>query len=170
MKMIRAFNGKTPKIAASAFLSESSYVIGDVEIGENSGIWPGAVIRADFAKIKIGSNTMVEDNSVLHSGAFMEIGNNVIIGHGVVVHGKKIGHYNLIGNNATLLDDSEIGDCCIIGAGSVVSQGMKIPDNSLVVGIPAKIKRQNHPTITDALKQGAKAYEELLKQYKTQGL
>ncbi len=66
--MIRSVNGKTPKIAESAFVSEAAYVIGDVEIGENSGIWPGAVVRGDFASIKIGSNTMIEDNSVLHGG------------------------------------------------------------------------------------------------------
>ena len=75
--MIKAFNGKTPKISDSAFVSEWAYVVGDVEIGENTGVWPGAVIRADFGKIKIGSNCQIEDNSVLHSGTDMVIGDHV---------------------------------------------------------------------------------------------
>jgi carbonic anhydrase/acetyltransferase-like protein (isoleucine patch superfamily) len=168
--MIKAFNGKTPKIHPSAFVSEAAYVIGDVEIGENSGVWPGAVIRGDFAKIRIGSNTMVEDNCVLHTGSPMEIGNNVIIGHGVVVHGKKIGHDNLIGNNATLLDDSETGNFCIVAAGCLVSQGMKLPDNTMAVGVPARIKRENPPDFKKYLREGLKTYSVLLKQYKQQEL
>ena len=125
--MIRSFGGKTPKIAESAFVSETAYVIGDVEIGEGSGIWPGAVVRGDFASIKIGRNTMIEDNSVVHTGEPMEIGDNVTIGHGVVVHGIKIGNNTLVGNNATVLDNAEIGSFCVIGAGCLVRQGMVIP-------------------------------------------
>jgi carbonic anhydrase/acetyltransferase-like protein (isoleucine patch superfamily) len=170
--MIRSFNGKTPKIADSAFVSEAAYVIGDVEIGEGSGIFPGAVIRADFASIKIGRNTMVEDNSVIHSGGPVEIGNNVTIGHSVVVHCSKIGNNNLIGNNATLLDDAEIGSYCIIGAGCLVSQGMKIPDNSFVVGIPAEIKGQVPLERWQRRRSGRSGggYSDLVRQYKEQGL
>jgi len=168
--MIRSFSGKTPKIAESAFVSESAYVIGDVEIGENSSIWPGAVVRGDFAKIKIGGNTVIEDNCVLHSGVSMEIGDNVLIGHSVVVHGMKIGNNTLIGNNATILDNAQIGSFCVIGAGCLVSQGMKIPDNSLVVGVPAIIKRQISPEVMERLKRGPHSYSELLKLYKQQGL
>ena len=168
--MIRKFNGKTPKIHPSAFVSEAAYVVGDVEIGENSGVFPGTVIRGDFANIKIGSNTMIEDNCVVHTGSPMEIGDNVIIGHGVVVHGKKIGHDNLIGNNATLLDNSEIGNYCIVAAGCMVSQNMIIPDNSMVIGVPAKIKRQNPPEFIQYMKGGVEVYGVLLQQYKQQGL
>src|SRR5512135_3563500 len=98
--MIRGFDGKAPRIAPSAFISEAAYVVGDVEIGEGSGAWPGAVIRGDFATIKIGRNTMVEDSTVVHSGGMIEIGDNVIIGHDVVVHCRRIGSNCLIGNNA----------------------------------------------------------------------
>jgi carbonic anhydrase/acetyltransferase-like protein (isoleucine patch superfamily) len=169
--MIRSFNGKTPRVADSAFVSEVAYVIGDVEIGDGSGIFPGAVIRADFASIKIGRNTMVEDNSVIHSGGSVEIGDNVTIGHSVVVHCSKIGNNNLIGNNATLLDDAEIGNFCIIGAGCLVSQGMKIPDNSFVVGIPAEIKRQVAPERWQRRRSGrGGGYSDLVKLYKEQGL
>ena len=168
--MIKPFKNKRPNIHPTAFVSEAAYVIGDVEIGENSGVWPGAVIRGDFAKITIGSNTMVEDNCVIHTGSPMEIGDNVIIGHGVVVHGKKIGDNNLIGNNATLLDNSEIGSGCVIGAGSLVSPGMKIPDNVLVTGIPARIKKQNSPEFIEGFKNGLEVYNVLMKEYKKQGL
>ena len=168
--MIRSLNNKTPKIAESAFVSEAAYVIGDVEIGENSGVFPGAVIRGDFAHIKIGNNTMIEDNSVIHTGMPIEIGDNVTIGHGVVVHGKKIGNNNLIGNNATILDDAVIGNFCMIGAGSLVSPGMEIPDESLVMGIPARIKGKITPIQMQRLTAGSQAYLELVKLYKKEGL
>jgi len=168
--VIRSFDGKTPRIAESAFVSEAAYVIGDVEIGENSGIWPGAIIRGDFASIKIGRNTMIEDNSVVHSGVPVEIGDNVTIGHSVVVHGIKIGNNTLVGNNATILDYAEIGSFCVIGAGCLVSQGMKIPDKSFVVGVPAEIKGQVSPERWLQRRQGSQSYAELLKRYKRQGL
>lgn len=168
--MIRSINNKTPKIDDSAFVSEAAYIIGDVEIGKNSGVWPGAVIRADFSSIKIGCNTMVEDNCVLHTGVPMDIGDQVIIGHGVVVHGEKIGNNNLIGNNATILENSQIGSFCIIGAGSLVSAGMKIPDKSFVVGVPARIIGQISPEQLQWLQKGSQSYMELLRRYKQQGL
>ena len=168
--MIRSFEGKTPKIAESAFVSEAAYVIGDVEIGEGSSIWPGAVIRADFARIKIGQNNLIEDNCVLHTGIPMEIGDNNTIGHGVVMHGLKIGNNNLIGMNATVLDNVEIGNHCIIGAGCLVSQGMKIPDYSFVVGVPAEIKGQVSPKRRGPRAQGGLSYADLTRMYKEQGL
>jgi carbonic anhydrase/acetyltransferase-like protein (isoleucine patch superfamily) len=168
--MIRSFEDKTPRIAKSAFVSEAAYVIGDVEIGENSGIWPGAIVRGDFAKIKIGANTMIEDGCVVHCGALMEIGDNVLIGHSVVVHGTRIGSNTLIGNNATILDGAQIGRFCIIAAGCLVSQDMVIPDNSFVVGVPAKIRGQISPERRAGLAGGRGSYAELAKRYKEQGL
>ncbi len=167
--MIRSLNGKTPRIAESAFVSEAAYVIGDVEIGENSGIWPGAVVRGDFASIKIGCNTMVEDNSVLHAGAPMEIGDNVTIGHSVVMHGIKVGNNTLIGNNATVLDNAQIGNFCMIGAGCLVTPGMEIPDNSFVIGVPAEIKGEISPRHRLQLERGTQFYLKILKRYKEQG-
>jgi len=168
--MIRSFGDKTPVIAESAFVSEAAYVIGDVEIGEGSGVFPGAVIRGDFAGIKIGRNTMVEDNSVIHSGGPVEIGDNVTIGHSVVVHCSKIGNNCLIGNNSTVLDNAEVGSYCIVGAGCVVSQGMKIPDNSFVVGVPAEIKGQVSTERWERRRSGRGGYSEMVRRYKEQGL
>lgn len=168
--MIRAFDGKTPKIAASAFISEWAYVIGDVEIGEDSGVWPGVVIRADFGSIKIGRNCHIEDNSVVHAGADMTIGDDVMIGHGVIVHGRSIGSDVLVGNNATILDNAEIGDHCLIGASSLVSGGQKIPDNSLVMGVPAEIRRQLSSRELAMMRSGRQSYADLLKRYRGQRL
>ena len=168
--MIRDFKGKRPKIAPSAFVSEAAYVVGDVEIGENTSIWPGAVIRGDFGKISIGSNTSLEDNCVVHSGTRATIGSDVIIGHGAVVHGRKIGNQVLVGNNATILDDVEISDTSIIGAGSVVPPGAKIPERSLVMGSPAKIKGRVSSKELVRLKEGSAVYAKLAQAYKKQGL
>jgi len=182
--MIRSFNGKTPKIADTAFVSEFAYVIGDVEIGEGSGVWPGAVIRGDFGSIRIGKNSHIEDNSVLHAWKSLIIGDNVTVGHSAVVHCLRIGNNVLVGNNATVLDDTEIGDFCIIGANSMVRTGQKIPDRSFVVGVPAKIKAEYSPdeiqnlyremagrySETTARKGPELSLSELARQYKAQGL
>jgi carbonic anhydrase/acetyltransferase-like protein (isoleucine patch superfamily) len=145
--MIRSFNGKTPKIADSAFISEAAYVIGDVEIGENSSVWPGAVIRGDMGKITIGKNVVIEDNCVIHSGAptipwiaDVTIGDNVIIGHGAISNGRKIGNNVMVSIMATILHDVEIGDYSIIAAGCVVKERMIIPEKSFVVGVPGEVK------------------------------
>ncbi|MBI4303969.1 MAG: gamma carbonic anhydrase family protein [Chloroflexi bacterium] len=167
--MIRSFGGKTPRIADSAFVSEAAYIIGDVEIGENSSIWPGAVIRADFASIRIGSGTLIEDNAVLHAGVPMEIGDNVIMGHGVVMHGTKIGNTTLIGNNATVLENTRIGDRCVISAGSLVSPGMVVPDNSFISGVPGRIKGLATAEQLEWIERGTRTYQDLARRYKEEG-
>jgi len=165
--MIRSLGDKTPRIAASAFISEAAYIIGDVEIGEDSGVFPGAVIRGDFAPIKIGRKTMVEDNTVVHTGEPMEIGDRNTIGHNVVIHGRRIGNYCLIGNHATILDEAVVGDFCIIAAGSLVSPGANIPDYSMVVGIPGVIKPLT-PALKKRLEHNGQMYGRLLEQYRKQ--
>jgi carbonic anhydrase/acetyltransferase-like protein (isoleucine patch superfamily) len=169
-RLIRSFNGKTPRIAESAFISEAAYVIGDVEIGEHSNVWPGAVIRADFAAIKIGSYVDIEDNCTLHAGNDMEISDSVIVGHGAVVHSRKVGSGVLIGMNATTLHNSEIGDRCIIGAGSVVTEDMVIPPGSFVVGVPAKVKSQVTEKQKGWMEEHENFYPNLAEQYKEAGL
>ena len=174
--MIRSFNGKTPNIAKSAFVSEAAYVTGDVEIGENSSVFPGAVIRGDSGNIKIGKNTMIEDNCVVHSGSpspamkDITIGDNVIIGHGAVLNCYSIGNNVLIGMNSTILHDAEIGSFCIIGASCLVGQGMKIPDRSFVAGVPGEIKGEASSQQLWWVEKGPEGYAKLSKQYKEQGL
>lgn len=169
--MIRSFNGKTPKIAKSAFVSETAYIVGDVEIGENSSVWPGAVLRGDFGKIKIGVNTAVEDNCVIHAGmGDVVIGGNVVIGHGAVLDCRRIGNNVLIGMNSTILHDAEIGDFCVIAAGSLVGQGMKVPDRSFVAGVPGKIKGKASAEQLWWTQSNPDVYPKLAKQYKEQKL
>ena len=174
--MIKGFNGKAPRIAASAFISEAAYIVGDVDIGEDSNVFPGAVIRGDFGRIAIGCNTSVEDNCVIHSGTpssavgDVDIGDRVLIGRGAVLNCRKIGNNVLIGMNATILHDAEIGDFCIIGAGCLVGQGMKVPEKSFVADVPGKIK--GNPTEQQLwwVQEGYKGYAELARQYRKEGL
>lgn len=174
--MLRTFDGKTPKVAPSAFISEGAYVVGDVEIGENSSVWPGAVIRGDVGKIVIGKNTAVEDNCVIHSGSptspigDVTIGDDVVIGHGAVINCRRIGSQVLIGMNATVLHDAEIGNFCIVAAGCLVSQGMHVPDGSFVIGIPGKIKEGKSPDKSIWLDGASQGYAELARRHKAQGL
>jgi carbonic anhydrase/acetyltransferase-like protein (isoleucine patch superfamily) len=166
--MIRSFRGNTPGIHPDAFISEAAYVIGAVEVGPGSGVWPGAVLRGDFQSIRIGAHTQVEDNVVVHGR--VEIGDHVTIGHSVVIHGKKIGSFCLIGNNATILDDSEIGDYCVIGANALVSARMQVPAESFVVGVPGEIRPLPDNMRKRLGAREAGPYADLVKQYKAEGL
>jgi carbonic anhydrase/acetyltransferase-like protein (isoleucine patch superfamily) len=138
--MVRSLGSKAPRIASTAWVSEAAYVVGDVELGEGSSVWPGAVVRGDFASIKIGANTVIEDNCVVHTGQPLVICDNIIIGHAVVVHCARVGSNCLIGNQAILLDSAEIGDFCLVAAGSLVLGRVKVPDRSFVSGAPATIE------------------------------
>jgi len=175
--MIRSFNGKTPKIADSAFVSETAYVIGDVEIGENSSIWPGAVIRGDMGRIIIGKNVAIEDNCVIHSGtptrpciSDVIIGDNVIFGHGAISNGHIIGANVMVSMGATILHDSEIGEYSLIAAGCVVKEKMKIPPRSFVVGVPAEIRGQISEEQTWWSENSPDIYVEWAEMYKKEGL
>lgn len=168
--MIESFRGKTPKIHETAFISKGAYLIGDVEIGEGAGIFPGTVIRGDIAKIIIGKSTQIEDNCTVHTSVPMTIGENVLIGHNVVVHCTRIGDNVLIGNNATLLDYSEIGDHCVVGANALVNMGMKIPDRTFAYGVPAKITGEVPPERTEEIGLALLLNAMLAKEYKEHGL
>jgi carbonic anhydrase/acetyltransferase-like protein (isoleucine patch superfamily) len=168
--MIESFKGKTPRIHETAFVSKQAYIVGDVEIGEGVGIWPGTIIRGDHAPIVIGKNTQIEDNCTVHSGEPMHIGDKVLIGHNVVVHGVRIGNNVLVGNNATLLDYSEIGDYCVVGANALVNMGMKIPDRTFAMGVPAKFKGEVTEERTEIINIALLMNAVLAKEYKEHGL
>lgn len=137
---VRSMGEKVPVIAPTAWVSEAAYVVGDVHLGEGSSVWPGAVVRGDFGSIRVGQNTVIEDNCVVHSGGATTIGDHNIIGHSVVVHCGSIGSSCLIGNHATLLDDAEIGDLCLVAAGTLLLGRTVVPDKSFVSGSPAVIE------------------------------
>ncbi|MDD6057417.1 MAG: gamma carbonic anhydrase family protein [Clostridiales bacterium] len=130
-------------VPPSVFVAEGAVVRGDIVIGENSSVWYHATMRADNARIRIGANTNIQDNCVLHAdmGRLMEIGDGVTIGHSAIVHGCKVGSNTLIGMGAILMNDAVVGKDCIIGAGAIVTENTVIPDGSLVLGQPGKVKR-----------------------------
>ena len=170
--MIRSYDGKSPRIATSAFVDMAACIIGDVEIGEESSVWPGAVIRGDMGRITIGKQTIVEDNCVIHSGmpgsdkGNVSIGDRVIIGHGAVLNGLAVGSHVLIGMNATILHGTEIGSFSIIGAATLVGDGKKIPDFSLVVGVPGKIVGRPSEKQLWWVNEGYKDYETIIAHYR----
>jgi len=140
---IYEIDGTAPKLAQGAWVADSAEVIGQVELAENASVWYGCVVRGDTEQIRIGRNTNIQDLSVLHAdpGAPLTIGDNVTVGHQVMLHGCTIGEGTLVGIQAVVLNNAKIGKNCIVGAGSVVTEGKEFPDNSLIVGSPAKAIR-----------------------------
>jgi carbonic anhydrase/acetyltransferase-like protein (isoleucine patch superfamily) len=143
--MIRSFRGISPRVASSAYLDRSAEVVGDVTIGERSSIWFNVSIRGDVNSIRIGDETSIQDNSVLHvdhGDQFkLEIGNRVTVGHRVVLHGCAIEDEALIGIGAIVLNGARIGKGSVVAAGTLVPEGMEVPPNSVVMGVPGKVRR-----------------------------
>lgn len=165
--MIKNFDGILPNIHKDTFIADNATVIGDVNIGEGSSIWFGAVLRGDIDNITIGKFSNVQDNSVLHTedGAPTKVGDYTVIGHSAILHGCTIGNNCLIGMGAIVLNNAVIGDNCIIGAGAVVTEDKIIPPNSLVVGIPSKVVREVTSEEIESTKSNALRYNRRYKQY-----
>jgi carbonic anhydrase/acetyltransferase-like protein (isoleucine patch superfamily) len=154
-------------VADSALVADTACLIGDVEIGENTSVWPGVVVRGDIEPIRIGSNCHIEDNTVLHGHA--KVGDNTMIAHGCVVEGK-VGSGTLISNGSVVLLDAVVGDRCLVAAGTVVTENMKIPDRSFVAGVPAKIKGEITPSNIEKMDFYMPYYIGLVEEYKRQGI
>ncbi len=142
--MLRSFGKDHPRIHASAFVHDSAEIIGRVRIKKNASIWPLVVLRGDIALITVGEESNVQDSAILHTSRRIPVflGKGVTIGHGAIVHGAHVGDYSLVGMGAILLDGCVIGKECLIGAGALVPERMRIPPQSLVVGMPARMKRR----------------------------
>ena len=167
--MIRTLDGITPKVHPSAFVSEAAYVIGDVEIGEGSSIWPGAVVRADMGKIAIGRFTCVQDNSVVHGDADVVIGDRVVIGHRALCHAKSVGDRVLIGNGATVNDGVTIGDDSLLASGTMIIDNMEVPAGSLVVGVPGRVRGKTEQRHVELIKYYGDLYLDKAERYRRQG-
>jgi len=165
--LIRDFKDLKPQIGRNSWISETALIIGDVKIGDNVGVWFGAVLRGDVAPIVIGDNTNIQDNVVIHSevGYPTKIGNGVTIGHNSIIHGCEIGDDTLIGMGAIILNGAKIGKNCIIGAGSVITEGKVIENNSLVLGVPGRVVRKVTEEEIKRIKENAKAYIALKESY-----
>ena len=161
--MIRAYRGVVPKIAASAYIDQSAQVIGDVVVGERSSIWPNVTVRGDVNWIRIGEETSIQDNSVLHcdAGSFpLQIGSRVTVGHLAMLHGCTVEDECLIGIGAIILNGAKIGSGSVVAAGAVVPEGMQVPPQSMVMGVPAKVKRPVTLDEQERFRQNAKRYVE----------
>jgi carbonic anhydrase/acetyltransferase-like protein (isoleucine patch superfamily) len=139
-----ALDGISPTLPAGfCFVADSASVIGNVELGEDVGVWFGTVIRGDNERIAIGARTNIQDLCVLHTdpGFPLTVGTGCTIGHRATLHGCSIGESSLVGMSATILNGATIGKHCLIGAGALITEGKQIPDGSLVVGAPGKVVR-----------------------------
>lgn len=142
--MIIDYKNHTPKISDSAFIAPNATIIGDVEIGDNSSVFFGTVVRGDIAPVRIGNNTNVQDLSVLHQtpGLPLTLEDNVTIGHKVTLHSCTVKKGALVGMDSIVLDEAVIGENAFVGAGSLVTGGTVIPPNTLAFGRPAKVVRE----------------------------
>lgn len=142
--MIRSYQGITPTVPSSCYVDVSAQVIGDVVLGEQASIWMNAVVRGDVNSIRIGAKSNVQDCAVLHGMRNLYpviVGEMVTIGHNATVHGCVLEDAVLVGIGATILNNARIGEGSIIAAGAVIPEQMVIPPNSLVAGVPGKIRR-----------------------------
>jgi carbonic anhydrase/acetyltransferase-like protein (isoleucine patch superfamily) len=159
-KQLDKFLRKQPKLGKKVYLAKTAVVLGDVTLGAHSSVWYGAVLRGDINRIVVGHHSNIQDNAVLHLADDYAciIGNWVTIGHGAIVHACDIGDEVLVGMGAVILDGAVVGKQSIIGAKALVTQGMKIPPGSLVLGAPAKIVRKLTPKERTGLKWWAEKY------------
>ena len=169
--MLYQWQDKKPTYQApfTGWVADSAEIIGDVHLADNVSVWFGAVIRADNAPIYLGKNSNVQENSVIHTdeGIAVTIGEGVTIGHLAMLHGCTVGDNSLIGIGAVVLNNAKIGKNCIIGAKALVTEGNEIPDNSLVMGAPAKVVKTLSDEQAAMLKLSAMHYAERCQKFKT---
>ena len=160
-------NGKSPDIAENAYIAPTAVVVGDVTIGEKSGVWFNAVVRGDMSPITIGESSNIQDNCTLHTdpGCPLTIGDNVTIGHNAVVHGCTIEDHVLIGMNAVVLNNAVIRSGSIVAAGAVVREGQEVGPCQLVAGMPARVKREVDEQTIALIDLAADHYVELALAY-----
>lgn len=158
--MLIEVKGNKPKIGEGTFIAESSDIIGNVTIGKDCSIWFGAVLRAEESLIKIGNETNVQDNAVLHidKGYNVCIGDGVTIGHGAIIHGCNIEDECLIGMGAIILNGAKIGKNTMVAAGTLISQNKEIPEGVLVMGVPGRVVRELTEEEIEKIKKSRKEY------------
>ncbi len=168
--MIRSFNGKSPKIHPTAFVSEAAYVVGDVEIGPYCSVWPGAIIRANIYKIVLSEYVDIQDNCVVHSDGDAWYGPYTTLGHHVMCHATTVGANCLVGNGATINGGAIVGEFSIVGSGSVVLESKDIPPHSFVTGIPAEVRGPTTERHHQLARRTAEGYARNGQSFKAEGL
>ncbi|TMP34435.1 gamma carbonic anhydrase family protein [Pseudoalteromonas rubra] len=170
----RSYKGKTPKLAAGVYVDDSAVLVGDIEVGEDSSVWPLVAARGDVNFIKIGKRTNVQDGSVLHLtrssasnpvGYPLIIGDDVTVGHKVMLHGCKLGNRILVGMGAIVMDNVVVEDDVIIGGGALVPPNKRLESGYLYVGSPVKQARPLNEQEIAFLKTSAQNYVELKDDY-----
>lgn len=159
--MFYKLNDRVPVLEGSGhFVADNASVIGSVRLSDKASVWFNVVIRGDNELITIGEKSNVQDGAVLHTdpGLPLNIGRGVTVGHKAMLHGCDVGDYSLIGINAVVLNGAKIGKHCLIGANTLVPEHMVIPDGSLVIGSPARVKRQLSPEQQEMLEMAALSY------------
>lgn len=166
--MLDGFQGMMPSVSDSAFIAPTAVVVGDVTIGEHTGVFFGAVLRGDEAPISVGKNSNIQDNAVVHCdrGIPVRIGDHVTVGHSAIIHSCEIKDAVLVGMGAIVLNKAVIGEGSIIAAGSVVKEGEIIPPYSLYAGSPAVFKKQLDPQRRSKIEDNAMEYVRLAAAYK----
>jgi gamma-carbonic anhydrase len=166
--IVRSYEGKQPRLGERVFVAENAALIGDVEIGNDCSIWYGTTIRGDVNFIRIGSRTNVQDNCTIHVNHerwSTVIAEEVTIGHGAIVHGCTIKRGALIGMGSRILDGAVVGESALVAAGALVPEGMNVPARTLVVGVPARVKRPLLPEELTRLEESWKNYVEYKERY-----
>jgi carbonic anhydrase/acetyltransferase-like protein (isoleucine patch superfamily) len=166
--MIRPYAGIIPKVPASCYVDASAQLIGDVELGEQASVWMNAVVRGDVNAIRIGARSNVQDCAVLHGMRHLYpviVGEMVTIGHNATVHGCVLEDAVLVGIGAVILNDARIGEGSIIAAGAVIPEHTIIPPNSLVAGVPGKIRRTLGEADRELILMYARNYLDYTKMY-----
>ena len=152
--------GCKPKLGKGVYIARGAVVVGDVRLGAHASVWYNAVLRGDINRIVVGHHSNIQDNAVLHLADDYPcvLGNWVTVGHGAIVHACRIGDETLVGMGAVVLDGAVVGRQCLIGAKALVTQGMRIPAGSLVLGAPAKVVRKLSAEERGRLKWWAEKY------------
>jgi len=166
--MIKPFNNIYPKIHETVYVADDAVVIGDVEIGENASIWFGSIVRGDVNYIRIGPRTNIQDGTIIHVSSKTHstvLEEEITVGHRVTLHGCHVERGCLIGIGAILLDGVRVGRNSLVGAGSLLTPGTQIPAGSLVLGSPAKVKRELTADELAGLERSWRNYVELKKHY-----
>lgn len=174
MALIFPFNGKTPRIHPTAFIAPNAVLIGDVTIGAESSVWFGAVLRGDDPDhgIVVGPRTSVQDNCVIHVGAWgpTVIGTDVTVGHGAKFESCVIGDRTVVGMNAVILQNAVVAEECLLAANTVVLEGKQIPPRSLVAGVPGTVKKTLDGSAARWIEGGGAHYVELSRKYLSEGI
>jgi carbonic anhydrase/acetyltransferase-like protein (isoleucine patch superfamily) len=167
--MVRPYKTILPKLGARAWVDVSAQVIGDVELGEDASVWMGSVVRGDVNRIRIGARSNVQDACVLHVTAQHPtvLAEDVTVGHSVTLHGCTVERLCLIGIGAIVLNGAVVGEESIVAAGALVPEGMQVPPRSLVMGVPAKVKRPVTEEERGKLRWYSERYVGLKEDYRT---